>query len=73
MIDKKKLGDFLKDGRRRRCITGKELSAKTGVNESSLSRIERGLLRPSLTNLDKLAQYFGWDLNIIFDKCRTKE
>ena len=72
MIDKVILGKLVRKYRHIDGITRKELAARTGVNESSLSRIERGLLRPSLDNLDNLAIYFAWSLSLIFDKCRVK-
>lgn len=48
-------------------ITQKELSKRTGISQSNLSRIECGLESPSAKTLQKLAQGFGKKLVIRFE------
>lgn len=48
-------------------ITQKELSKKTGISQSNLSRIECGIESPSVKTLQKLAQGFGKKLVIRFE------
>ena len=47
-------------------ITQKELSRRTGISQSNLSRIETGVESPSAKTLQKLAQGFGKKLVIRF-------
>lgn len=48
-------------------ITQKELSKRTGISQSNLSRIETGIESPSAKTLQKLAQGFGKKLVIRFE------
>lgn len=47
-------------------VTQMELSQKTGINQSNLSRIERGTMIPSIKTLSKIAQGMGLHLKIEF-------
>ena len=42
----------------------KELSASSGIDQSDISRIERGLANPSVQTLDRIAEAMGMELNI---------
>lgn len=47
--------------RKKRNLTLKELSIKTGINESTLTKYENGTYLPSLGNYIILTNFFGWD------------
>ena len=47
-------------------ISQKELSARTGIDQSDISRIERGIANPSVATLKRLASGLGKQLVICF-------
>ncbi|MCI5869517.1 MAG: helix-turn-helix transcriptional regulator [Dorea sp.] len=47
-------------------ITQKELSARTGITQADISRIENGTRNPSLNMVKKLAQGLGMQLKLEF-------
>ena len=47
-------------------ITQKELSARTGITQADISRIENGTRNPSLKLVKKLAQGLGMQLKLEF-------
>lgn len=47
-------------------ITQQELSAKTGITQADISRIENGTRNPSLNMVKKLAQGLGMQLKLEF-------
>ena len=47
-------------------ITQKELSARTGITQADISRIENGTRNPSLNMVKKLAKGLGMQLNLEF-------
>lgn len=50
-----------------RAIAGKsqtELAAQTGIDQSDISKIERGAANPSITTLSRLAEALGMELHI---------
>ena len=47
-------------------MTQKQLSEKTGINQSNLSRIERGTGNPSVAALKRIAAALGKRLSISF-------
>jgi transcriptional regulator with XRE-family HTH domain len=52
------LGQYLKNKRSEEGLTLRQLEAITGINQGSLSHIERGQFRsPSVYNVTKLAKY----------------
>lgn len=54
------------DARNAQNITQKELSARTGITQADISRIENGTRNPSLNMVKKLAQGLGMQLKIEF-------
>lgn len=48
-------------------LTQKELSAKTGIRQSNISRIENGICSPTIATLQALADGMGKKLNIKFE------
>ena len=54
------------DARVQQNMTQKELSAKTGITQADISRIENGTRNPSLGMVKKLAQGLGMQLKLEF-------
>ncbi|MCR5523963.1 MAG: helix-turn-helix transcriptional regulator [Clostridia bacterium] len=44
-----------------------ELSAKTGIDQADISKIERGVANPSVATLKRLANGLGAELTVTFD------
>lgn len=53
-------------------ITQKELSARTGITQADISRIENGTRNPSLSMVKKLAQGLGMQLKLEFIPTSSK-
>lgn len=54
-------------------MTQKDLSAKTGITQADISRIESGTRNPSLSMVKKLAQGLGMQLKLEFIPISTKK
>ena len=60
------LTEMLIRARNEQHLTQRELSIKSGVRQSNISRIERGQCSPDLSTLQKIAQGLGKQLRIQF-------
>ena len=60
------------DARVQQNMTQKDLSAKTGITQADISRIENGTRNPSLRMVKKLAQGLGMQLKLEFVPMPTK-
>lgn len=60
------LTEMLIRARNEQHLTQRELSIKSGVRQSNLSKIERGQCSPDLSTLQKIAQGLGKQLRIQF-------
>ena len=60
------------DARVQQNMTQKDLSAKTGITQADISRIENGTRNPSLSMVKKLAQGLGMQLKLEFVPMPTK-
>ena len=60
------------DTRVQQDMTQKDLSAKTGITQADISRIENGTRNPSLSMVKKLAQGLGMQLKLEFIPMPTK-
>ena len=60
------------DARVQQNMTQKDLSAKTGITQADISRIENGTRNPSLSMVKKLAQGLGMQLKLEFVPMSTK-
>ena len=49
-------------------LTQKQLSEKTGIDQSDISKLENGTRNPSINLLKRLAEGLGMDLRIEFVK-----
>ena len=54
------------DARKDSPLTQKELSERTGITQSDISKMEQGLANPSIQTLQKLALGMGMTLRIEF-------
>lgn len=54
------------DARLSQNITQKELTARTGITQADISRIENGTRNPSLSMMKSLAQGLGMQLKLEF-------
>jgi ribosome-binding protein aMBF1 (putative translation factor) len=61
------------DARISQNITQKELSARTGITQADISRIENGTRNPSLNMVKKLAQGLGMQLKLDFVPTSAKK
>lgn len=66
MIEITELGSTLRTMRKTNRLTLKQASELTGLSLSFLSDVERGIVDPSLTTLQKLALCYGKPITITF-------
>ncbi len=57
-------GEAVAAARAKKEITQKELSLLTGIDQSDISKIERGVANPSVGTLTRIAEALGGDLKI---------
>ena len=55
------------DARKARGLTQKELSERTGIAQSDISKLESGNANPSLRTLQRLAAGLGLKLHLTFE------
>lgn len=73
MIDKIKIGEFLRQLRKGNGLTQEELAEKFGVSSRSVSRWENGTTMPELGILVDLADFYQIDIKELIDGERKKE
>ncbi|MEH7380029.1 helix-turn-helix transcriptional regulator [Bacillus sp. JJ1533] len=66
-MGKKHIGDQIKTLRLQHGKTLKELGEEIDFNYSNLSKIERGLRKPTVEFLKKLTNYYKVDISYFFD------
>jgi transcriptional regulator with XRE-family HTH domain len=55
-------GELLREARRRHGVTQAQLAARARTSQAAISRIERGLVSPSVTTLETLLDLLGEEL-----------
>ena len=60
------VSDFVKNIRAYAGISQRELAKRTGITQSDISKMERGLANPSINTLSRLAKGAGVSMNIDF-------
>jgi len=55
-------GRMVREARRRAGLTQRQLSAKAGIPQETIARIERGRVDPRVTTLDRLLEGCGYGL-----------
>ena len=73
MIDRIKIGGFLRELRKEKELTQEQLAEKFGVSSRSVSRWENGNTMPELGILVELADYYEVDIKEIIDGGRKSE
>ena len=73
MIDRIKIGEFLRDLRKEKDMTQEELAEKFGVSSRSVSRWENGITMPELGILVELADFYEVDIKELIDGERKSE
>lgn len=73
MVNRIKIGDFLRNLRNEKELTQEELAEKFGVSSRSVSRWENGNTMPELGILVELADFYGVDIKEIIDGERKSE
>lgn len=53
---------MVRDARRRANLTQRQLSAKAGISQETIARIERGRVDPRVKTLDRLLEACGYGL-----------
>ena len=61
------VGSALQAARAHLGISQKQLSVLSGIDQSDISKIERGVANPSVSTLERLAQALGGKLQISFN------
>ena len=60
-------GQLLRDARRRHGLTQTQLAARARTSQAAISRIERGLVSPSVATLSTLLDLMGEELRLSAD------
>lgn len=58
------VGEALSEARDKSGISQKELSVRTGIDQSDISKIERGVANPSINTLERLAKAMDMEIKI---------
>lgn len=66
--DVARIGSRLRELRKARGLTQAELARQIGIQQSDLSRMEKGTYRVSLDNLFKILAVFGMDVAQFFEE-----
>jgi transcriptional regulator with XRE-family HTH domain len=66
------LGENLRKARKAKGFTQKVLADITGLEQSYISHIERGLKTPTIPTLSKLAEALGTTASALMDEHKTK-
>lgn len=72
-MDQKKVGSFLRELRKEKQLTQKQLAERFGVTNRSVSRWETGSNMPDLSILVELADFYDVDIRDIIDGERKGE
>ena len=62
-MDNEKFGNFIKELRKEKGITQKELGEKLNITDKAISKWERGLSFPDITMLNLLPEFFEVDVS----------
>ena len=72
-MDNKKFGDFIKELRKEKQLTQKELGEKLNITDKAISKWERGLSFPDIAILKDLADFFDIDISELLNGERGKK
>lgn len=57
---------FIHETRKSLHMSQRELSEKSGINQSNLSKIENGIINPSISTIKRLASSLGHNVELRF-------
>lgn len=60
------LKNFIHDTRKALKLSQRELSERSGINQSNLSKMENGIINPSLATIQRLAASLGHKVELRF-------
>lgn len=60
------LKSFIHDTRKALKMSQRELSERSGINQSNLSKIENGIINPSISTIQRLAASLGHKVELRF-------
>ena len=72
-MDNKKFGDFIKELRKEKQLTQKEVGEKLNITDKAISKWERGLSFPDIAVLKDLAEFFEIDISELLNGERGKK
>lgn len=72
-MDNKKFGDFIKELRKEKQLTQKELGEKLNITDKAISKWERRLSFPDIAVLKDLAEFFEIDISELLNGERGKK
>lgn len=72
-MDNKKFGDFIKELRKEKQLTQKELGEKLNITDKAISKWERELSFPDIAVLKDLAEFFEIDISELLNGERGKK
>lgn len=72
-MDNKKFGDFIKELRKEKQLTQKELGEKLNITDKAISKWERGLSFPDIAVLKDLSEFFEIDISELLNGERGKK
>ena len=72
-MDNKKFGDFIKELRKEKQLTQKELGEKLNITDNAISKWERGLSFPDIAVVKDLAEFFEIDISELLNGERGKK
>lgn len=64
---KKQAGQLIREARRAKGFTQKEIGEKMGITEASFNRYENGTANLSLETVQKVAESLGVQVKLIFE------
>jgi transcriptional regulator with XRE-family HTH domain len=71
--NEKCIGSVIKEKRKKKNLTQKELAEKANISRNYLSDMENGRYMPSVKTLAILASILGFDLNIILHMTKIQD
>ena len=64
---KKQVAELIRETRKEKGLTQKELGEKLGISESTFNRYENGTANLSLETVEKIARVLGVNSKLIFE------
>ena len=72
-MNNQSFGQYIAEIREKKSISQRGLANMSGLTNSTISRIEAGLVKPDFATLEKLAQSLDIDKSLLLTKCGYSE